>query len=153
MRFTVTTLLYTLIFALFGTTSARSDDKLEAEKELKKFQGTWSFASIEAGGKQLPSDSLRGMTVLFEGNRYTVKSGEAVAQIATQKLDVTTSPKAVDIRVTEGPNRGTILLGIYEISDETLRVCFDPEGKKRPTDFKTTAGSATTLVVHKRIKK
>ena len=43
--------------------------------------------------------------------------------------------------------------GIYEISGDTLKVCFDPEGKKRPTEFKTEAGAPTVLVVHKRVKK
>jgi hypothetical protein len=55
--------------------------------------------------------------------------------------------------VAEGPNKGTVILGIYEISGETLKVCFDPEGKKRPTEFKTAAGSPTTLAVYKRMKK
>ena len=41
---------------------------------------------------------------------------------------------------------------IYEISGDTLRVCFDPEGKKRPTEFKGASGSQT-LVVHRRVKK
>jgi hypothetical protein len=55
--------------------------------------------------------------------------------------------------VAEGPNKGTVILGIYEISGDTLKVCFDPEGKKRPTEFKTAAGSQTTLAVYKRVKK
>jgi hypothetical protein len=40
----------------------------------------------------------------------------------------------------------------YRISGDTLKVCFDPEGKKRPTQFKGASGSQT-LVVHKRVKK
>jgi hypothetical protein len=41
--------------------------------------------------------------------------------------------------------------GIYEIGGDTLKVCFDPEGKERPTQFKGGPGSQT-LVVHKRVK-
>jgi uncharacterized protein (TIGR03067 family) len=56
------------------------------------------------------------------------------------------------VTVAEGPNKGAVMLGIYEISGDTLKVCFDPEGKKRPTQFKSASGSQT-LVVHKRVKK
>jgi hypothetical protein len=45
------------------------------------------------------------------------------------------------------------MLGIYEIDHDTLSVCFDEEGKKRPTEFKSAAGSATFVNVHKRAKK
>ena len=54
--------------------------------------------------------------------------------------------------MAEGLNKGAVTLGIYEIDGDTLKVCFDPEGKKRPTEFKTASGSQT-LVVHKRLKK
>ena len=54
--------------------------------------------------------------------------------------------------MTDGPNKGAVILGIYEISGDTLKVYFDPEGKKRPTEFKAESG-AQTLVVHKRVKK
>ena len=55
--------------------------------------------------------------------------------------------------VAEGLNKGAVMLGIYEISGETLKVCFDPEGKKRPTEFKSASGSQTFVNVHKRVKK
>ena len=73
-------------------------------------------------------------------------------EAAKQKLDPSKSPKTLDAAVTEGPNKGGVILGIYEISGDTLKVCFDPEGKKRPTQFKTLSGSQT-LVVHKRVKR
>ena len=152
MRIALVTLLCTLVLAASGGTGARADDKAEVEKELKKFQGTWTFESVEAGGKEIPAAEFKGMTVTFEGDKYTVKKGDEVVQAATQKLDPSRSPKAIDVTVTEGPNKGAVMLGIYEINGDTLKVCFDPEGKKRPTEFKTASGSQT-LVVHKRVKK
>lgn len=75
-----------------------------------------------------------------------------MVEAATQKLDPSKSPKTLDAKVTDVPNKGAVILGIYEISGDTLKVCFDPEGKKRPTEFKGVSGSQT-LVVHKRVKK
>ena len=152
MRIALVTLLCTFGLTAAGGTGARADDKADVEKELKKFQGTWTFESVEAGGKKLPADQFKGMTVTFEGDKYSVKMGDEVVEAATQKLDPSKSPKTLDSTVTEGPNKGKVYLGIYEISGDTLKVCFDEEGKKRPTEFKGESG-AQTLVVHKRVKK
>lgn len=152
MRIAIVTLLCNLVLAASGGAGARADDKAEVEKELKKFQGTWTFESVEAGGKVVPAAEFKGMTVTFAGDKYTVRKGDEVIQAATQKLDPSRSPKALDVTVAEGPNQGAVMLGIYEISGDTLKVCFDPEGKKRPAQFKSAPGSQT-LVVHKRVKK
>src|SRR3954466_7926954 len=151
MRTAPAALLCALVLAAAGT-GVRQDDKADVEKELKKFQGTWTFESVEAGGKEIPAAEFKGITVSFEGDRYTVKKGDEVIQAATMKLDPSKSPKALDVTVAEGPNKGAVMPGIYEITGDTLKVCFDPEGKKRPTDFKGGPGSQT-LVVHKRLKK
>ena len=153
MRIALVTLLCALGLSASGGTGARADDKADAEKELKKFQGTWTFESVEAGGKKLPADQFKGMTVTFEGDKYSVKMGDRVVEAATLKLDPSRSPKTLDATVTEGPNKGNVILGIYEIDGDTLKVCFDPEGKKRPTEFKSPAGSENFVNVHKRVKK
>src|SRR5262245_54682530 len=137
MRIALVTLLCTLILTASGATGARIDDKAEVEIELKKLQGAWTFESVEAGGTSVPPAELKGITVIFEGDKYTVKHGDAVIQAATVKLDPSKSPKTFDVTVAEGPYKGNAILGIYEISGDTLKECFDPEGKKRPTEFKT----------------
>jgi uncharacterized protein (TIGR03067 family) len=153
MRIALVTLLCTVILTASGGTGARADDKADVEKDLKKFQGTWTFESVEVGGKEQPAADFKGMTVTFEGNKFIVKKGDEVIQVGTEKLDPSRSPKTVDVTVTEGLSKGAIMLGIYEISGDTLKVCFDPEGKKRPNEFKSAAGSQTFVNVHKRVKK
>jgi uncharacterized protein (TIGR03067 family) len=151
MRIARVALLCTLVLTASGGTGARADDKADVEKELKKLQGTWTFESVvEAGGKEVPAAEFKGVTVTFAGDKYTVKKGDEVIEVATLKLDPSKSPKAFDAMVDEGLNKRTIL-GIYEISGDTFKVCFDPAGKKRPTEFKGTGSQA--LVVHKRLKK
>jgi uncharacterized protein (TIGR03067 family) len=152
MRIALVTLLCTLVLTASGGTDARPDASAGVDKELKKFQGTWTFASVEVGGKEAPAAEFKDMTVTFEGDKYTVKKGADVIQVGTQKLDPSKSPKALDVTVAEGLNKGAVMLGIYEISGDTLKVCFDPEGKKRPTEF-TSASGSQIFVVHKRVKK
>src|SRR5260370_39997998 len=118
MRIALVTLLCTLGLTASGGPRARADDTVDVEKELKKFQGTWTFESIEAGGKEVPAAEFKGITVSFEGDKYTVKKGDEVIQAATRKLDPSKSPKTVDVTVAEGPNKGAVMLGIYEISGD-----------------------------------
>ena len=53
--------------------------------------------------------------------------------------------------ITEGEGKGTTMLGIYELQDDTMRVCFDPQGKERPTAFTPKQGQFGGVI--KRAKK
>jgi uncharacterized protein (TIGR03067 family) len=128
-------------------------DKADVDKELKQFHGVWTFESIEVAGNKAPAEEFKGVTITFAGDTYTVKKGDEVIQVGKQKLDPSQSPKAIDVTITEGLNKGATMLGIYKIDGDTLTVCFDEEGKKRPTEFKSAAGTQTFVNVHKRVKK
>jgi len=150
MRISLVALVCAVSFAASGILA---DDKADLEKELKKFQGSWTIESSEFGGQKLPGDQLKGFIVVYEGDKHTVKNGDQVIQVGTQKIDPSKSPKTIDVTMTEGPNKGAVMLGIYEIDADTLKVCIDAEGKTRPTEFKSPAGSMTFVNVHKRVKK
>ena len=153
MRMSLVALLCAVGFAASGGSGTLADEKADLEKEVRKFQGAWTFESSETGGKKLPISALNGLILIFEGHKHTVKKGDELIQVGTQKLDPSKSPKAIDVTMTEGPNKGAVMLGIYEIDGDTLKVCFDPQGKKRPTEFKSAPGSENFVNVHKRVKK
>lgn len=152
-RISLATLFSAVGLIAFGGTGAWADDKADVEKEVKKFQGTWTIESSVAGGMELPANQLKEFIVIFEGDKHTVKNGDTVIQVGTQKIDPSKTPKTIDVTMTEGPSKGVVMLGIYEFDGDTLRACFDMEGKKRPTEFKSPPGSQTFLNVHKRVKK
>jgi uncharacterized protein (TIGR03067 family) len=153
MRSALVTLLCAFGLVVSGGTDILADDKADIEKEVRKFQGTWTIESSVTGGQEIPRDQLKGFIVIFEGNKHTLKMGDAVVQVGTQKLDLSKSPKAIDVAITEGPSKGAVMLGIYENDGDTLKACFDPQGKKRPTEFKSAPGSQNFVNVHKRVKK
>jgi uncharacterized protein (TIGR03067 family) len=153
MRISFAALCCAVGFAASAGAGTQADQKADLEKEAKKFQGAWTVESSETGGNKVPADDLKGLIVTFEGDKHTVKSGDEVVQVGTQKLDPSQSPKAIDVTMTEGPNKGDVMLGIYEFDGDTLKVCFDPKGKKRPTEFKSPAGSENFVNIHKRVKK
>ena len=153
MRISLLALFCAIGFAASGGSGTLADDKPDLEKEVRRFQGTWTFESSQTGGNALPASELKGFILTFEGDKHTVKKGDQVIQVGTQKLDPSKSPKTIDVTLTEGLNKGTVMLGIYAIDGDTLKVCFDPQGKKRPTAFKSAPGSENFVNVHKRVKK
>jgi uncharacterized protein (TIGR03067 family) len=152
MRISSVLLFCAIGLATSGGPGTVADDKAKLEKEARKFQGTWTFESSVTGSEELPADQLKMLVVIFEGDKHTVKKGDEVIQVGTQKLDPSKSPKTIDVTMVEGPSKGTVMLGIYEIDADRLKVCFDPEGKSRPTDFKSAPGSKNFVNVHKRVK-
>src|SRR5262245_21405853 len=92
-------------FAALGWSGGVADDKADLEKEVRKLQGAWTIESSEAGGTAIPPADLKGLIVVFEGDKHTVKKGDEVIQVGIQKLDLSKSPKAIDVTMTEGPNK------------------------------------------------
>jgi uncharacterized protein (TIGR03067 family) len=134
-----------LVVALFGPAFA------DETSDRDKLQGTWEFVSMKMDGQPALKMDPPG-TITFDGDKFTVKIGGMVVQAGTQTLDTSKKPHAVDAKIAEGEGKGMTQLGIYEIDGDTMKACFDVNGKKRPTEFKSTAGSGTMLVVCKRKK-
>jgi uncharacterized protein (TIGR03067 family) len=142
-----------LLCACAALLSAVSQEKPDpAKKEAELLQDAWNFVLVERGGVKQPRQK-RGedyQVITFKGDKFTVKRGDTVLQAGTQKFDPGKTPKTVDLTVTEGEGKGTVQLGIYELSGDSLKVCLDPEGKKRPGEFQSTAESGYFLATLQR---
>jgi len=122
------------------------------DKELKKFDGTWQAVSITQDGKEAPKSDVDKVTLTVKGERYTLKTAGGEAIEGTHKLDPTKTPRTIDAVRSSGPDKGKTILGIYELTDDTFKVCFAPPGKDRPTAFASKPGSGDRLIVMKRQK-
>jgi len=122
------------------------------EKDLKKIQGTWKFVSQEMEGKPRPPEELAKLTITFSGDKWSVREAGKVVQGGTHKFDPSKKPAHVDAVVTEGEDKGSKMLGIYELKGDTLRVCFDPQGKERPTGFTSKAGQFAAVLEREKKK-
>jgi uncharacterized protein (TIGR03067 family) len=128
--------------------SAWGDD---AKEEMKMLDGTWLPMSGEAGGEKFPEEALKMITLVIKDGKYTVTVGKEIDK-GTVTLDTSKKPKAMDIVGTEGPNKDKTILAIYELSGETLKVCYALDGKERPKEFKSKEGAKDFLVVYKKQK-
>jgi uncharacterized protein (TIGR03067 family) len=123
-----------------------------ASKELQQLQGTWKFESLEEDGAKVAAADFKDRTLFFGANLFLFRRGTTVVQAGDVRLDPAKSPKTVNAVVRVGQNKGEVMLGIYALEGDTLKLCLDVEGTERPKEFKSTAGSKRLLAVCKRVK-
>lgn len=122
------------------------------KKELKRFSGSWQAVSAVRDGKEAPKETAAKITLTVKGEKYTFKipGGEAIE--GTHKLDPSKKPKEIDAVRSTGKDKGEKILGIYELTKDTYKVCLAPPGKDRPTEFSSKEGSGHRLLTFKRAK-
>src|SRR4030095_5101568 len=98
--------------------------------------------SAELAGQSL-DENLKDFRLILADGRYTFQNDKG-----EYKLSPSEKPKAMDIIGKEGPNQGKTFLAIYELSGDTLRICYDLSGKTRPQEFSTKAGTRQFLVTY-----
>ena len=149
MRFRI--LLAASLIVVPFTSFARSDDDDKVKKARAEMNGTWLPSEAELDGEKLPETLLKSIKLVLKDEKYTATVDEQVDE-GTVTLDLESDPKGMEIKGTNGPNNGKTIPAIYELKDDVLKVCYNLEGKKRPTKFKTTAGSKLYLVTYKKDK-
>jgi uncharacterized protein (TIGR03067 family) len=132
------------VVALIFTQAARADD-------LKAMEGKWRLESAEAGGKKIEAEELKDLVVTITGDRYELMAKDG-PDAGTLKLDETQKPKAMDATDTEGLDAGKVIRAIYELSGDTLRVCYALKGEERPRELTTSESSPWLLITYKREK-
>jgi uncharacterized protein (TIGR03067 family) len=133
-----------LTFALLAPVLLRADD-------AKDLQGNWVPVKGELDGARVPDELLKATKLHLGAGKYNVEIGKE-KDAGTFKFDATKKPKQMDITSTDGPNKGKTLHAIYELSGDTLTVCYALDGKGRPAEFKTAKESNLYLVTYKRVK-
>jgi uncharacterized protein (TIGR03067 family) len=137
----------TVILTLFAASAWGRDNK----EDQKLLEGTWQPVSGEQAGEKFPEELLKTINLVIIDGKYNVTVGKFVDK-GTITLDAAKKPKEMDLFGTEGENKDKKILTIYELTDETLKVCYNMEGKERPKEFKTKEGSKDLVITYKRVK-
>ncbi len=119
--------------------------------DAKAVQGSWTPTKADLGGQPMAEAVLKSISLKLENGKYEVSVGGRPDK-GTYTLDSTSKPKSMTITGTEGPNQGKTFPAIYELKGDTLRICYDLSGVKRPTEFKSMAGTRLYLVTYSRRK-
>lgn len=142
------------LLLLAGTVAADDPPKKAptAADDLQRLQGTWTVAAWEEGGKALAAADLKTRGVFVGANALVLKRDGKPYQVSSVQLDPAKSPPLATLTVQIGEGKGDVLLGIYSLDGDTLKLCFDPKSQARPKDFKPDAKDGFTLITLKKPK-
>jgi len=129
-----------------------------SQNDQQAIQGTWTVTRGVRGGVATPAGELGKAQMRFTGNKVAFLDGGKGDNLEFT-LQPTTTPKGIDLTGTGSVAPGALkgprsVPGIYELSGDTLRVCF-PDlqgGGARPTAFESPSGSKILLVELTRAK-
>jgi uncharacterized protein (TIGR03067 family) len=119
--------------------------------DAKDVQGNWKPVTAELAGQPMAETLLKTISLKLDNGKYEVFVGDEPDR-GTYTLDLGAKPKGMTITGTEGPNLGRTFPAIYELKGDTLRICYDLSGAKRPAEFKSLAGTKLYLVTYARKK-
>jgi uncharacterized protein (TIGR03067 family) len=141
---------------LYIPTFVAADSKLQkdASDDLKLLQGSWKVVALEDDGMKAPPEVLKGARWVFKGSEVQVaEPGEELHDKSVVKLDLSKTPKHIDLIGLGIPTRDKTWLGIYKIEKDRLVVCTgETETAERPTDFNTGPDSHRCMITLERVK-
>ena len=142
-----------LVAAVLGSAPLTARAAESADKDNEAMQGEWTIESLTYHGNQVAAAELSTWRRMVERNHVVWKRGEETLLELDIKFDSTQKPKTLDSTATAGNEKGQILLAIYELDGDVLRVCFADPGQARPTDYSSNPGSLQSMYTAKRVKK
>jgi uncharacterized protein (TIGR03067 family) len=125
-----------------------------AEENVKNaqqpLQGDWTIQSMEQDGHKAPAEKIKAVRIVIDGDRLTVHGEKGME--STIKLDSSKKPHHIDIVLNDGPDKGKVWHGIYELQGDDWKLCLGKPGKDRPTEFVSKEHSGFVLMLLKRDK-
>ena len=122
-----------------------------ADSDAKAIQGNWKPVTAKLAGQHMAETVLQTISMKLEKGKYEVIA-DGHPDRGTYTLEASTKPKGMTVTGTDGPNQGKVYPCIYELKGDTLRICYDLSGTKRPTAFDSVAGTKLYLVTYARKK-
>jgi RNA polymerase sigma factor (sigma-70 family) len=125
---------------------------------MKRLEGTWKVSRLVMQGQEVPPGQFHTAEVSFQGGKVRFRlerkgQDEQPASEFSFRLHPAQPYQAIDFIPREGPLTGKTLRGIYEVTGNTLRLCFsDQPDRVRPTEFRVPAGSNLYLVTARRAR-
>ena len=140
-------LIATFVVLVLAASEAKSDPMADA---IKAVMGNWTPVEFRQGGKQtVPPERIRFYRLTITKDKFILIAPEG-NEVGTTVVRPDKNPKEIDITGTAGPSKGRTFLGIYDVINGQLWICYDVTGKQRPTEFKDLPDGTTLLSVFRR---
>lgn len=139
-----------LVLGAVAPAGGRADEAESVRRDRERYAGTWKVVSIAADGNA-PGGEAREIVVVnaADGTWRLSVDGRQVSA-GTSRIDPLADPKEIDLEITEGDGKGSVLLGIYDFDGDRRRLCFRGRDGWRPRAFEAAAGSGAVLVEFER---
>jgi uncharacterized protein (TIGR03067 family) len=136
-----------LVLLGFLLVGCRAMSTADSADDAEKWQGTWKLVGSSYDGQPQMAD----MEWIVNGDKYNIRlNGRLQEDPNMFKLE--TSRKQIDVFHHETPpgTYGGKLKGIYQISGDSLTVCYDLTALGYPKSFETKRGSRQVLYQFRR---
>ena len=143
---------YLLALSLAAGTCLRTFAASAPAADADAVQGLWKPVSAVLAGSPMPDAVVKSISLRMDHGNYEVLVGDAPDR-GTYTLDPGATPKGITVMGTDGPNVGKTFPAIYELAGDTLRICYDLSGAKRPARFESPAGTLLYVVAYQRVRK
>jgi len=148
----------------FGYSAAAQEVHVKGQAKApdgtQAFTGVWVPQScMVKGQEQLPQKADR------DAIRLSIENGEYKLyvltdpvkligrRVSTAELGVDEKAGTFELTIKEGAKKGIKLHGIFELSKTSLKLCYGPAEKPRPTKFEANAESDNFFETWERHKK
>ncbi len=121
------------------------------QKVAQELQGNWQPVEAVLAGQPVSHAVLQVIHLKLDHGQYAVLAA-GQPDVGTYSVDATAQPMGITIAGTAGPNQGKTLPAIFALKGDTLVICYDLSGAKRPTEFQSATGTQRFLVTYIRVK-
>ena len=142
-----------LALLILGNCCVLAADKPTAgvDAEVKQWQGAWRAVSFEHEGQPTPADKLAKIKLTVDGSNYHFENGD-FHERGIYQFDPSKNPKALDIHVGDGADKGKVYQVIYKFEADKLIICLHSDNKQRPNAFTGKVDSGNVLETWERVK-
>ena len=145
-------LAFLALLTVAGHLSVAQDKPNQPRDDTKLLQGVWSWDPDAKQSEAKPLVLLERVVIKDAKLTFYYKlDGKPITSETTFKLDQKAFPRAIDFTPTEGANKGKTYLGLYELKDGRLKICYRGPGSTRPKNFldRSQGTNVTTFIVLK----
>jgi uncharacterized protein (TIGR03067 family) len=125
--------MLSILFSLFTIAAPVPQDAKKAE--ASKIDGVWRVKQRESRG-----NLVKTTNALIATYTLYINNGEYCFRTHTGTIAVDADKKTLDMKVTDGPYKDAICLGLFERTGDTLKVALplNPQpNQERPAELKT----------------
>ena len=136
-------LLYCAFLAFAGEDGG---DQRENGGDQEKIQGRWNVTELVRNGESAPEELVDAAGYVIDDGSLdpTINGEKREDSTVTFKLNDATNPKQIDLTEEDS---GEIHLGIYELTDDRLKMFYYDSDETRPEAFQPEAEGLHNILI------